>query len=566
MKKLILVLFGLLLSINALADDCKVFGPVDGVELSADFYFICQWGDNSNMVLEISSDEKFENMVFVGSSRWTAVEDADGWIQFPMALNELSNGIYYWRIERNGDYSVTRSFIIAGSSSSEGYTIVRDATDYEPVKINGINEPLILSSLWIRSEVAQNGLEQSDYGAYNRGMVVKNGVIYLSYGDSKGNSHIDKYDAATGQYLGQMSVDYKSYAVPEYPFSNFEVDDVGNVYAVSCGSMYPTKRSIMIHLLDLTTDPDVASVVGAYECKVSDLTISGGTVDAELIHTDIYGDISTGEFQAYTIINNESEYSFLVEWSFTPGASTTTKVYAMQLQLGQDPNVYKLASNRYMVDDQSSIHPSVFNTSKRGTFIGEFTQASDTYTATTDYMGNGMHLFTHAGVQMLTYASQAKDGFKFDILTMPQFSESYSYVGATKLWSFPSKTLGSVLSGVRTTIATTVDATPVGALNPRTNLYIYASGNGLAAYSLFHATTTAVDDLNSESKISYQIKDNVISFSEPVEIITIYDILGNRCVSANNTDVISLSALSAGVYVVNAIVKGESVTQKIILR
>lgn len=147
MKKLIIVLFGLVLSINALADDCKVFGPVDGVELSADFYFICQWGDNSNMVLEISSDEKFENMVFVGSSRWTAVEDADGWVQFPMALNELSNGIYYWRIERNGDYSVTRSFIIAGSSSSEGYTILRDATDYAPVKINGINEPLILSSL-----------------------------------------------------------------------------------------------------------------------------------------------------------------------------------------------------------------------------------------------------------------------------------------------------------------------------------------------------------------------------------------------------------------------------------
>ena len=542
----------LLLSFELRAEECNVFGPVDGVELSADFYFICQWGDNSNMVLEIATDNTFENKIFVGSSRWVDVEDAEGWVQFPMTISEVSNGTYYWRIERNGEYSQSRSFLIVGSIGDENYNIVRDATDYTPISINDANGALILSSLWMRSNVTENGLEQPESGAYNRGMVVKNGIIYISYGDSKGNCHIDKYDANTGKALGQMAVDFNGYATPTYPFSGFDVDDAGNVYAVSCGAMYPTKRNLIISIIDLTTDPDVATITGSYECNVSGISAISSSADSELAHSDVVGDISTGEFQVYTIINNSSGYSFLVEWTFAPGTSTATKSYAMQMQLGYNPRVYKLANNRYLIDDQSSIHPSVFNTSKRGTFIGEFSQATDTYTAPTDYRGNGVHIFTHGETTMMVYASQVKSGVQYDLLILPQYvSSNYSYAGATKLWSFPSKTLGNTTSGIISTISTTTDATPQGATSPRTNLYIYSSGNGLAAYSLFHATTTGVEALKSDETIEYQLSNDIVSLNKKVATINVYDMIGNQCASTENSAELSLKHLASGIYILN---------------
>lgn len=523
-----------LISFAVQASECEIYLPNDKAVVTDDFHFVCHWGDNSNLILQIATDEEFSDIIYAGSSKWVLYNNY--YMQYLMAVTNFQNGTYYWRIAKDDAFSQVRSFTIEGRPDvSAGYEVVRDQNDYPIVHLSNGLPPISIASMWIRSDLNNNGLKQTDKGAYNTSMVVKDGIVYVGNGIT--TAQLYRYNAYTGEQLSTIDIDFGSYTKPTSPLADMCIDDDGNVIMTNRANS-KTESYIYAHRLDVTT----GKVTGEYKCE---LPISSNIEGATFYRCTIKGSVSTGKFTIYSAVMPATTYSIVCKWVFddwSPTLETSRFNYVSNDYNVSRPSIYPIDENYFILDDNKYNYPTIFSWDSNAA-VAEL----PTDMLPTDKKCMGAELFEHSGMKMIAYASSVNDGSKFNIAILPdQFPTTFN--GIKNLWILPEQSLGTVSPTVPGMFVRVVDASVDVSATSRSYLYLYSSGNGLAAYVLSHATTTGITDVtNNDVEIKQNGQELIIN--QIVDIIEIYNMQGIKIKQAENTSVIGLHDLSLGVYI-----------------
>ncbi len=536
----LLILFSFL---NATAIEPILIYPEDNEILSDEFYFICLYDDEATITLEISDDSNFNNIIYQNSNRWLTV---NGHKQFPISPNELGNGTYYWRISHENGYTQHRTFSITGqNTTTDNYKIIRDINDYPLMSIPGYSEPMILSSLWIRSENTKNGLCQKEKGGAYRGMVLKDNIIYISYCDNLNKTpHLNRFNAQTGESMDSIHIDYGDFDMPNYALSDLNIDDAGNIYTTNKGN---ASNQIFVDVLEISNN--IATVSRRYTCIIPD-----NLVGQYVNYAKATGNVATGEFSLYSALeSSDGTAIYKIQWEFKENISTSngTKIYGITISHPEGTQIYPINSDYYILDNKE-ILPTIYkNRTKKGDLSKE-----STFEVPANNSGNGLHIFSHGNVPMMIYGCNYS---QFELITLPTNffngtdSQADSFTGISSLQKFPTNKLGnetSVGSTISTLATTTTETTSNG--YPRTTIYVYSSGNGLAAYQLSHYTTSTVASSTIAPLSTWNIRNGVLSFSKKQNHITINNINGVTISQHYNTDNINISKLQNGIYVIQS--------------
>ena len=125
------------------------------------------------------------------------------------------------------------------------------------------------------------------------------------------------------------------------------------------------------------------------------------------------------------------------------------------------------------------------------------------------------------------------------------------------MWTLPKDGLGTVNSE---TYQAHADYLPVS--ESRGILYLFVPGNGICAYELVDTSVSGIDDIAGQQLMN--IAGNTVSFAEKAQVV-VYNVAGT--VVANENDVTALQLnVPSGVYIVSAIVAGEHVTEKVVIK
>lgn len=554
MKRILYSIISCVITLNCWAN-IELHYPYDGDLISDDFYFICKYEGNNALTLEVSKTNSFDEIIYRNSSRWLTYEEY--YKQMPITPQELGNGTYYWRVSDGENYSTSWKFSITGQDEpNNDYTIIRDKNEYTLQVLQGYNEPLVLSSLWIRSENTNNGLCQFDKGGYNHGIALKDDIIYISFGGNQGlQSHINRYNANTGESIDSILIDYTNFSQPPIPLSDLGVDDYGNLYATSCGSMsLSNHRDIIIDVLEVNPQSTIAKVIKRYTCKLP-LPDNNKYDPTEAKFINITGNVSTGEFIAYSVLDGVGSYA-MCSWEFNrniTAASTTPKF--LSTTTDSESRIFPLdVENSIYIIDNKDIYPTIY---KNRTNKGDFTKESS-FIVSNDPTGNGIHIFKHGNMPMMLYGcNYLTEGSMFELISLnPSFlddteNQVETFTGIKSIWKFPKTYLGGVKSKLitPTTLATTKSEIASNGL-PITKIYIYSAGNGLAAYQIAHYTTTKIENV-VEEEFSWKLIDNKLLLSDYCNNIVIYNTLGNIVSTSRNTNIVNLHNIK-GLYIIKA--------------
>lgn len=554
MERILYSIISCVITLNCWAN-IELHYPYDGGQISDDFYFICKYEGNNALTLEISTTNSFDEIIYRNSSRWLTYEEY--YKQMPITPQELGNGTYYWRVSDGENYSTSWKFSITGQDEpNNNYTIIRDKDEYTLQVIQGYNEPLVLSSLWIRSENTNNGLCQFDKGGYNHGIALKDDIIYISFGGNQGlQSHINRYNANTGESIDSILIDYTNFSQPPIPLSDLGVDDYGNLYATSCGSMsLSNHRDIIIDVLEVNPQSTIARVIKRYTCKLP-LPDNNKYDPTEAKFINITGNVLTGEFVAYSVLDGVDSYA-VCSWEFNrniTAASTTPKF--LSTTTDSESRIFPLnVENSIYIIDNKEIYPTIY---KNRTNKGDFTKESS-FIVSNDPTGNGIHIFKHGNTPMMLYGcNYLTEGSMFELISLsPNFldgtaNQVETFTGIKSIWKFPKTYLGGVKSKLitPTTLATTKSEIASNGL-PITKIYIYSAGNGLAAYQIAHYTTTKIENV-VEEEFSWKLIDDKLLLSDYCNNIVIYNTLGNIISTSRNTNIVNLHNMK-GLYIIKA--------------
>lgn len=558
-----------LITISSFAN-IYLHSPSNKSQISEDFYFICIFDSpNPTLTLEISNSETFNEIIFSNSSRWYTVDNCK---QMPISPQELGNGTFYWRVFDGTTYIGPWSFTIIGQEeTSNDYRIIRDKEEYPIQQIHGSSEPLVLSSLWIRSENTNNGLNQPNDGDFNFGIALKDDIIYIGHEDNITKTpYLNRYNANTGESLESIPIDYSIHSKPQELLKDLRTDDYGNIYTTSQGNFTLSScNDIYIDVIDVSPESTTAKIIKRYICKLktaSELGISPNTIK----FTGLIGNVYTGNFNAYCAINtttSDNQYVYkILNWKFTsdsPVSTSSNEIFATTTTTDKETRIYPLNVEDYIyIVDNEDIYPTIY---KKRTNKKDLSKETS-FALSTDKSGNGLHIFKHGDATMMLYACNFKtEGSKFELITLsPNFmnggnSQVEDFSGIKSLWKFPNSYLGNTTPKNSSTLATSQSEISTDG-SPITKLYIYSSGNGLAAYKIAHYKTSKIDN-NITSKIGWTINNKNLHFSTLCKNVTIYTPLGNPISKFHNISNINLTNFR-GVYIVNA----DNFTFKIVLK
>lgn len=534
---LLIILILISINIAKAEDKPRMFAPENWSEQVEDFNFVFKWGDNKNLTLEIATDENFENIIHSGSSRWVAVED---WMQYSMPISAFNNTLYLWRVRKGEEVSPTYYFMVAEQNDlNNDYKIIRDTEDYNPVYISGYDSKLAITSLWMNVDTENSGWKQYENGNYCQDFIVKDNIIYIPFGDiSTGEYFLYRYNASTGEPMANLNINYGGYSHENRTIRNILLDDAGNVVITYMSNNRGIHTYHLLHVIDVSN----GNIINEYRCKLPDS--SNNKYRYIFSHTDISGDIQSGNFKVYSGIGSENSMIYVFRWEFSNGSNSrglnSNLTYSHNFA---DMRIKHIKDDYLIIDNADNMHPMAFDW-KYST--NEFTTSFNAVTEDlkpTDYVGTGAHIFYHGKVPMMIYCSQYNEGIKFNLATL---SDITNWSTISKLWTFPEQSLGISPSSLPATVAFTEDITPDGNSTPKTNVYIYSNGLGLAAYTLTHLTTTGIEDISNEIEFKYD--NSTIKLSDIAKTISIYNIYGTKMLELNSTDEVSTKTLTSGIY------------------
>lgn len=578
-----------------------IWGPTDKETVDFDVSFVVTKtyetdGETRNYAdatyLEISKDPDFNELYFSGHSNWQVNVHADvEWLQYTVPVSYFTNGLYYWRaraVEDGWPDGITevRTFTVVDQSDelTSNYSLIREGYEY-PVKsanITGISNSLTLTSLWIRSAEKGNALDatEASTGLYrgfcarhdNNGDQDGKDILWVagrSENTTSAIAFLDKYDATTGEYLGQLTLG-SGYSTSYRPCNDVFLDDANNICIHNMALANGTLQIV-------TVDPKNGNVTERFSAKVAE----------RIDHARIVGDATSKNFYVVAASPNSTIYRWTVSngsvsdpetqtitgYYPSKAASTTVKIF------GTAPRIFPVSSSYFYIDGSST----AFTLYKWGqsTPVGSFASTTSTDIIPANNQGNGGTFFYHNDIPMIVYAADDQQatttGYKFNVAGLPN-GHYDSYSGITKYYTIPNTSFGSTANGggdhavlvdylqydAATYFAKAKNRSTDGS-EDMTKIFLYVPGNGMAAYTLIDHIVTGAESTLAEPQVNVTISDGFINFGCEVETAQLYSLSGNLVASTNNTSFMEAPFIN-GVYILNTTSNGTNSTHKIIIK
>ncbi len=475
-----------------------------------------------------------------------------------VAARKLGEGTFDWRVKAAGaevktSVSDLSSFTVAGLPFvpvEGGYSPVTDGSTYD------IIDNVAIESLWFRStkEGFDNMNEEFDVLAdannkgLQRGMVATADAVYVTRRSANSAAalpdiFLDKYDPQTGEFLGSIVLDKTTASTHSlYPNNDVNKDNAGNIVISNLTTNVSTNNIYLYQVNTETGELTCVAILGA-----------GGSTTYRVDHVGIYGDVTSGEFYVFAGVANSK---YIMRWDVTDAEETTNAtVYTVQSfyptsdgSLGIAPRVRPVASNQVWVDGGSTamtLYTLASNRRNRATATATFSSATDL--APVNTLDNGGALFTFKSTPYMVYnvepSSSALDCYgKFNVVKMNSAS---SLSGIQKMWTIPAEGIGGTSS---TTSGAPVDC--VEQPDNSVNIYLYSPANGLAAYRVYDANSTGIDDILADkaADAAFSVTGRTVSL-EGAAGITAYSLSG-AVVATSAGDSLTLPA--PGAYIVAA--------------
>lgn len=468
--------------------------PEDGATLNDDIVFVCSDDGNDKTVLEISTDLNFANIVFTGTTGWHKESPC---LQYTVPAEVLGlNGTFYWRVRVStagikDAVSDVRKLIMGNGVNPDygNYSPSREQVEYTPmIPYNGSNnKQMTLTNLWIRNASYNNpGLSET----LSRGMVARadqggdqggKDVIYVSARSANSNSassSLIRFDAATGQQLSTLNLTfYGGYSTSFYPTNDILLD---------------ASKQVLVHNLSMATGTLTIGVVNLATSGVT--TMFSQTPGIRVDHIDVWGTVSNSGTYYVLAANGTTA----VRWKVTNGSVTSATMTIGNI--GAAGRVkFVNGPNRFYVDGTACV-PTLYdwgNSTAKATLSGS---------GAANQCG-GFTIFNHDGTSYAVIATHNSDqGSKWTICSGIDFTASASM---TQHWVVPTSGMGTTAHSSgdysmpvcvlqRSSYEDGVHTLSTGATADNTTIFVYSSGNGVAAYSMTRRITTGVEDIAAD--------------------------------------------------------------------
>lgn len=468
--------------------------PEDGATLNDDIIFVCSDNNDDKVVLEIATDLNFSNIVFSGSTGWYKEYPC---LQYTVPAEVLGeNGTFFWRVRvstaglRDAVSDVRKLIMGNGVNPDYGnYTPRREMVEYPTVTpYNGSNTTqMTLTNLWIRNASNNDpGLSET----LSRGMVArpdKNGdqggkdIVYVSARSahsSSASSSLMRFDGTTGQQLSTLNLAFDGSFVTYFLPTNDVLLDAGN--------------QVLVHNLTLASGTLTIGVVNLANSRVT--TMFSQKPGIRVDHVDVWGTVSNSGTYYVLAANGTTA----IRWKVTNGSvSSATMTIG---NIGAAGRVkFVNGPDRFYVDGTGCV-PTLYNwgnSTAKATLSGS--GAANTC--------GGFAIFNHDGTSYAVVATHNSDqGSKWTICSGIDFTSSGSLL---QHWVVPNAGMGttthssgdysmpvSVLQ--RNSYEDGVHTLGNAASADNTTIYVYSSGNGLAAYSMTRRIITGVEDIATD--------------------------------------------------------------------
>lgn len=471
--------------------------PEDGATLNDDIVFVCSDNNDDKAVLEIATDLNFSNIVFTGTTGWHKEYPC---LQYTVPAEVLgANGTFFWRVRVStaglkDAVSDVRKLIMGNGVNPDygNYTPRREMVEYPTVTpYNGNNTTqMTLTNLWIRNASNNNpGLSET----LCRDMVAradKNGdqggrdVVYISArtaNSGSASSSLMRFDASNGNQLSTLNLTFdNTFSAAYFPTNGVLVDADGQVLVHNMAASNANKLTVGI--VNLSNGQ-----VTTYFSQTADPNI-------RIDHIDVYGTVSnSGTY--YVLAANGSN---AIRWKVTNG-NVTRESMSINAIGAAGRVVFTGRPDRFYVTGTESV-PKLYswgNSTPLATLFG-------------DNFCGGMAYFTHDGYSFMAIATHDNTkGAKWTICSGVDFTASGS---RSEHWVVPTQGMGnsdhhwsasggsgdptmpvSVLQ--RDSYEDGVHTLDNAASAQNTRLFVYSSGDGLAAYSMTRRIVTGVEDV-----------------------------------------------------------------------
>ena len=533
--------------------------PIWGEKVTGDFCFTFGQVGATSYILEVSTDLDFNNIFFTASSGWNTVSTC---LQYSVPLNLFPQGTYYWRVKvsKNNykdNVSVKQHFIVGSGETLSDYVPYRDPSSY-----NMQENKLMLTNLWVR-DASHNPFGYDEYDV--RDMTARgdlngdqNGadIVYLAY---KGQSSLLRLDGSTGRELNPLSLSF---------------DSKFNSSLAPNGVLVDADNNLLVHNLCTGGNLTIGKVdvrTGVCSTIFAQTPPSPIRVD----HISLYGSVD-GNFTV-----------FATGSTGTP-PNRVTRVYRWVVNSGKvsGPETMNLGDKgpaaRILAVDGSTFYLDGFNdVVSRYSFVNNASTAqSANATASSNHsleiVGNGMAMFQHDGKWYMVMAN-GNCGYnnkvtvdRWKIACGDYYPGGFS--GSMDMWEFPDAGIGSVKRGssdfampVAVVQRDSQNALTRDAGAQTSTIYVYSSGNGLAAYTLGKQVVTAVDAIETDMAPQPKLYGNNLDFGCEVDSYQVYDMSGRIVAQGSGVHNAELT-LRPGVYIVIVEKAGIRTSTRISLR
>lgn len=546
--------------------------PAEGVTVEEGFTFAWSAVSGASYTLEVSPLQSFATVMFSTSTTSTSYSSAN--------IDLAEGTTYYWRVKASksgyqSSTSATGSFVTKTVTvtppDNPGVTTENpDGGTYE----NSHN--LKIENLWIYSVQMNNML--SIFGDQQRGMAAYNGNVYVSE-RLNGTGYLHEFDGDTGEYLRKITLtgDYlrlSNGSTVGYPCNDVFVDGGGNLCV---SNLILRFQNGGYQLMICTVDVATGNTTRAFQSAIS--TSASSTSDATNSRIDychVYGDITKTGAKVYAAVAGGSystsgwpRYDHRKRvYRWTKESSEWVMEYnnvdqfyvSSATSFGNAPRVMPIDENRLIIDGADT-YPSLYKfDTDEVTLLDDFSSNTDIRPA--GMLSAGMCTGEIAGKKLFAYAfdDHAIGFYDFAVAYNPS---DFDYADMEILWKVPHNGLGNI-SHQHVSSIPAIHNNADGSIN----LFIFSPLNGLAGYRISDATDTGIEDIDNEtnSKQYITVKDRMAHVSITANSIEVFSTSGALVASATDSKSIDLSALAAGVYVINAVTDSNSIAERVVLK
>lgn len=419
----------------------------------------------------------------------------------------------------------------------------------------------VLSNKWLFSRTEANYTETinmiDEVRGNARGFALKDNQLLFS-GRNGGIIKFVRADASTGVVGSPLFLSEDLFAINETTKASanlnndVRVDDAGNVLV--CNLVTGLTETFQVWKVNMTTGE------GTLLISQSDWTSVNPVPTAmRLEGFSVKGDVNTNA--TILAVNTNASLS-VYKWVITGGVvsgptainvdNTTegTSLYAKTNLGGRKYGDIQQFDNYFLLDANTT-YPVRLNYD--GSVVNGFPTTSSSLL---DISYSGLYEFQLGDDHFLVANATG-------ISTAPQSSfRIFKYTDANKnfsniemLWQFPAKGFGTLTNTAQR------GAIDIEIIGDTANIYVYVDANGYAKYQLYKDFTNSSSVLsNNESNISFNIRNNIIHFSESIKIAELYSISGKKLVSVKNINEISVP--DSGMYIIRYIDNNNNLSTK----